>query len=68
MDKQTFTDAAVKKYLNENFYAVKFNGEHKENITFQGKEYKFVNAGRRGINTLAISFWTAELVILPLFI
>jgi thioredoxin-related protein len=53
MDKQTFTDPAVIKYMNEHFYSVKFDGEYKENITFQGKEFKFVNAGRRGINTLA---------------
>jgi len=53
MDKQTFTDPTVIEYMNEHFYAIKFDGEYKENITFQGKEYKFVNAGRRGINTLA---------------
>ena len=53
MDKETFTDPTVIKYMNEHFYAVKFDGEYKENITFQGKEFKFVNAGRRGINTLA---------------
>lgn len=53
MDKETFTDQKVIDYMNEHFYAVKFDGEQKENITFKGKEYKFVNAGRRGINTLA---------------
>lgn len=53
MDKETFTDPEVIKYLNENFYAVKFDGESKEKINFQGKEFKFVQAGRRGINTLA---------------
>jgi len=53
MDKETFTDQKVIDYMNEHFYAVKLDGEQKENITFKGKEYKFVNAGRRGINTLA---------------
>lgn len=53
MDKETFTDPTVISYMNEHFYPVKFDGEYKNNITFQGKEYKFVNAGRRGINTLA---------------
>ena len=56
MDKETFTDPAVIKYMNEHFYAIKFDGEHKDNITFQGKDYKFVTAGRRGINTLAY-YW-----------
>ncbi|MEM6319944.1 MAG: DUF255 domain-containing protein [Bacteroidota bacterium] len=53
MDKETFTNPDVIQYMNEHFYAVKFDGEHKEKITFQGKEYKFVTVGRRGINTLA---------------
>ena len=53
MDKETFTDPAVIEYMNEHFYAIKFDAESKENITFQGKDFKFVNAGRRGINTLA---------------
>ncbi len=53
MDKETFTDPAVIEYLNTHFYAIKFDAESKENITFQGKDFKFVNAGRRGINTLA---------------
>lgn len=53
MDKETFTDPLVIEYMNEHFYAIKFDGEYKENIIFQGKEFKFVNAGRRGINTLA---------------
>jgi len=56
MDKETFTDPTVIEYMNEHFYAIKFDGETKENITFQGKDYKFVNAGRRGINTLAY-YW-----------
>jgi len=45
MDKETFTDPAVIKYMNEHFYAIKFDGEHKDNITFQGKNYKFITAG-----------------------
>lgn len=53
MDKETFTDPSVIKYINEHFYAIKFDAESKENISFQGKDFKFVNAGRRGINTLA---------------
>ncbi|MFK7981286.1 MAG: thioredoxin family protein [Saprospiraceae bacterium] len=53
MDKETFTDPAVIEYMNEHFYAIKFDAESKDNITFQGKDFKFVNAGRRGINTLA---------------
>lgn len=55
MDSSTFQDAKVISYLNENFYAVKFNAEQKEAITYQGFEFKFVNSGRRGYHQLAHS-------------
>lgn len=53
MDQKTFTDKEVIQYMNENFYAVKFNAEQKKAITFKGKKYDFVKSGRRGIHTLA---------------
>jgi len=55
MDSSTFQDAKVIEYLNDNFYAVKFNAEQKEAITYQGFEFKFVNSGRRGYHQLAHS-------------
>ena len=55
MDRETFTDPDVIEYINKHFYAVKFDAEQKEPIEFQGKTYEFVNAGRRGIHTLAYS-------------
>jgi thioredoxin-related protein len=39
LDKNTFHNLNLVKYVNENFYAVKFNGESKESITYQGQEY-----------------------------
>lgn len=40
MDKETFTDPAVIKYINERFYAVKMNAEDtKRKFDFKGKEY-----------------------------
>ena len=53
MDKATFQKHHIAKYVNENFYAVKFNAEQKEDISFNGKTYKFVKNGRRGYNQLA---------------
>jgi len=55
MDSSTFQNDKVINYLNENFYAVKFNAEQKETITYEGFEFKFVNAGRRGYHQLAHS-------------
>lgn len=56
MDKSTFQNPEIAQYLNDNFYAVKFDAESKELIPFKGKEHKFVQAGRRGYNELAHSF------------
>jgi thioredoxin-related protein len=53
MDQSTFTHPEIIKYLNENFYAVKFNAETRETIRFKGKDYKFIPSGNRGYNELA---------------
>ncbi|MFC5623618.1 thioredoxin family protein [Algoriphagus winogradskyi] len=40
MDKETFTDPDVIKYINEKFYAVKMNAEdNKREFDFKGKKY-----------------------------
>jgi len=61
MDKSTFVDPEVVKYMNENFIAIKFNAEQKEVITFNEKEFKFINAGRRGVHELAYSLLDGRL-------
>ena len=53
MDKATFADKTVASALNEDFYAVKFNAEQKDDIVFNGKTYKYVSGGRRGSHELA---------------
>lgn len=39
LDKQTFHNPDVVKYINEHYYAVKFNGEGNETVAYQGKTY-----------------------------
>lgn len=39
LDKNTFHNADVANYVNENFYAVKFNAQGNETINFKGKKY-----------------------------
>ena len=55
MDQTTFQDPAVVKYMNENFYAVKFDAERTDTVRFQG--YDFVSGpsqfGRKGTHQLA---------------
>jgi thioredoxin-related protein len=53
MDATTFSDPSITKYVNENFHAVKFDGEQKEDIVFKGQTFKFVPSGRRGYHQLA---------------
>lgn len=53
MDATTFTNPSIAKILNEEYYAVKFDAEQKEEIIFKGHTYKFVANGRRGYHELA---------------
>jgi thioredoxin-related protein len=40
MDKTTFENPNVVKYMNEHFYAVKLDAEQKEDIRFMGKMFR----------------------------
>lgn len=55
MDHTTFKDPEVVAYMNENYYAVKFNAEMTDTIVFGG--YSYVNEGgnpiRKGTHQLA---------------
>ncbi|MFN4253435.1 MAG: DUF255 domain-containing protein [Saprospiraceae bacterium] len=53
MDETTFADQRVAAYLNENYYAVKFNAEQQQDIVFNGKTYHFKKVGSRGYHELA---------------
>lgn len=61
MDKATFQQNEIAKYINENYYAVKFNAEQKENIEFKGQTYKYVPQGRRGYHELAAAMLRGKL-------
>jgi thioredoxin-related protein len=53
MDKTTFTDPEVIKYMNANYYAVKLDGEEREDIQYGDHTFKYVPEGRRGYHELA---------------
>jgi len=53
MDKNTFQNPEVSKYMQDNFYMVKMDAEGKDPIKYQGKTFKFVPSGRRGYHELA---------------
>ncbi len=46
MDKKTYANPALVKYVNEHYYAIKFNAEQKAPVTFLNKQYKFTAANR----------------------
>jgi thioredoxin-related protein len=53
MDKNTFSEPAVAKLLNEKFYAVKFDAEQTEDVVFRGTTYKFISQGNSGVHQFA---------------
>ncbi len=61
MDATTFSHAEIVKYVNDNFYAVKFDAESKEVIRFKDKDYKFVSQGTRGYNELAAEIMNGQM-------
>ena len=46
MDKETYANNVIANYINEHFYAIKLNGEGKEDIKYKGHTYKFKQQGR----------------------
>lgn len=61
MDKNTYSKSEIAKYINENFYPVKFNAEQKEPVEFRGHTFKFVPSGRRGVHELAAALTNNKL-------
>ena len=54
MDRETFSNPVIARYLNDNFYPVKFDAEQKGNVVYDGTTYKNTNADkRRGSHELA---------------
>lgn len=52
LDKNTFTDPNVIEHINKNYYAVKFNAEGNEEISYKGKNFSNpgFNENRKGRN------------------
>jgi len=52
MDKQTYNNDKVATYINEKYYAVKFDAESKDSVSFNGQRFGY-NA-RNKVNDLAV--------------
>src|ERR1044071_392422 len=59
MDKKTFSDPQVIKYMNDNFYAVKFNSEKDDSVKLLGKLYVIKPDNR--VSDLAIELLRGQL-------
>jgi thioredoxin-related protein len=61
MDKNTFSDPKIAKLLNEEFYPVKFDGEQREDVVFNGRTFKFIPSGNKGYHELAAALMNNKL-------
>ncbi|MEO6548763.1 MAG: DUF255 domain-containing protein [Ferruginibacter sp.] len=59
MDKQTYANEKVAAYINEKYYAVKFDAESREDIEWKGKKYSY-NAQNK-VNDFAIYLLNGQL-------
>ncbi|MBW6490289.1 MAG: DUF255 domain-containing protein [Lentimicrobium sp.] len=46
MDKETFAANSIASYINKKYYAVKFNAEQSESVTFKDQEFVNPNPGK----------------------
>ncbi|WP_299669282.1 DUF255 domain-containing protein [uncultured Polaribacter sp.] len=61
MDMETYSNATIIKAINENFYAVKLDGEQKEDIVYKEYTFKFQKSGRNGYHQLPASLMDGKL-------
>jgi thioredoxin-related protein len=61
MDKATWEVPEISKYINANYYPVKFDAETKEDISFNDRVFKYVRSGSSGYNELAVEITFGKL-------
>jgi thioredoxin-related protein len=59
MDKKTFSNPSVVKFMNENYYCVRLNAEKTPTILYKGKTYK--NDANSNVNPLAVEWMNGKL-------
>lgn len=56
MMRTTYSNPGIAAYINQHFYAVKFNAETKDTVEFQGQVYKPLSPAPRTPHELAVKF------------
>jgi thioredoxin-related protein len=61
MDKETYANKVIINYINENFYAIKMDGEGKEDITYRGQKFQYRKEGRSEYHELSAALLEGKL-------
>ncbi len=61
MDKETYSNPTIIKYINDNFYAIKLDGEGKKDITYKGHTFKYKKDGRTEYHELSAALLEGQL-------
>ena len=62
MDSSTFADSNITNLVSENYYAVRFDAESRQDVSFMGNNYEYVKKyGRGGYHELAAALTEGQL-------
>ena len=61
MDLQTYSNKIIIKNINDNFYAVKLDGEEKNDILYKEYTFTYKKQGRRGYHELPATLMNGKL-------
>lgn len=61
MDKETYSNKVIVEYINKNFYAIKMDGEGKDDITYKGHTFKYKQQGRSKFHELSAALLEGRL-------
>ena len=61
MYNETYTNPIIAKYVNDNYHAIKLNGEGKKPITYKDYTFKFSQQGRTKYHELSAALLNGKL-------
>lgn len=61
MDKDTYANPVVAKFINENYYPIKLDAETKDTIRYDTLVFVNPNTGRRSSHQLAVSLMSGKM-------
>lgn len=59
MDRKTYAHPMLIKYVNEHYYAIKFNAEQREPVDFMGKQWNFL--AEKKANAIAVELMQGKM-------